>query len=84
MEADRTALNETIASQSKTISSLQSQVQQLESDIDRLKTAFQQNTANINVWKQQLQSYQETNEVLSNKLGALSALYDQMGEVMKQ
>ncbi len=46
--------------------------------------AYQRNKADTNEWKQQLQSYQETNEVLSNKLGALSALYDQMGEVMKQ
>lgn len=82
-EADKSALNETIASQSKTISGLQSQVKQLESDIDRLKTAFHQNSSNVNSWKQQLQTYQDLNEQLTSKMEELQSLYDKFGDVLK-
>lgn len=84
VEAEKSSLHETIASQSKTISGLQSQVQQLESDIDRLKSAFQQNSANVGMWKQQLQTYQEVNDQLTNKMAELTDLYDKFGDILKQ
>ena len=84
LEADKTALHETIASQTKTISGLQMQIQQMESDVDRLKTAFSQSSTNVNIWKDQLQSYQNINTMLTNKITELSGLHEQFGEILKQ
>lgn len=84
MDADRNGLNETIASQSKTISGLQNQIKQLEADIDKLKSAFQQNASNVTIWKQQLATYQEVNDQLSGKLTELANLYDKFGEILKR
>lgn len=84
LDADRSTLNETIASQSKTISGLQNQIKQLEGDVDKLKSAFQQNTSSVNIWKQQLQTYQEVNESLTNKITEISELYDKIGDVLRR
>lgn len=84
LEADKAKLNETIASQTKTISSLQNQVQTLEADIDKLKVAFQQNASNVSIWKQQLQTYQDVNDQLSAKMNELSELYEKFGEILKR
>ena len=82
-ENEKIALNETIASQSKTISGLNSQVRQLEEDIDKLKISFQQNASNVAIWKQQLQTFQEVNGQLSDKMSELENLYDKFGEILK-
>ncbi len=84
LEADKSKLNETIASQTKTISNLQNQITQLEADIDKLKSAFQQNSTNVAMWKQQLQSYQQSNEQLSGKITELMDMHDKMGEVLRR
>jgi predicted nucleic acid-binding Zn-ribbon protein len=84
LEADRSSLNETIASQLKTISSQQSQIKQLEESIDKLKVAFQQNASNVSIWKQQLQSYQEVNEQLSRKMTEMAELYEKFGDILKR
>eukprot|EP00158_Paraphelidium_tribonemae_P005047 Partr_v1_DN27131_c0_g1_i4_m15454 len=84
LDGDRNMLNETIASQAKTISGLQNQIKQLETDIDKLKTAFQQNASNVNIWKQQLQTYQQVNDQLTTRLSELTDLYDKFGDILKR
>lgn len=84
LEAEKSSLNETIASQTKTISGLNTIIKQLEADIDKLKAAFQQNASNVSIWKQQLQTYQEVNEQLSRKTTELAELYERFGEILRR
>ena len=84
LETEKGGLHADIASHLKTVSGLQNQIKQLESDLDKLKNAFQQNTANVQMWKQQLQSYQEMNEALTVKLTTISELHEKLGEVLRQ
>ena len=84
LEAEKTVLHETIASQTKTISGLHTQIKSMESDVDRLKTAFSQSSTNVNIWKDQLQSYQNVNDLLTNKIAELSSLHEQFGDILRQ
>ena len=83
-EAERAKLAETTASQAKTIATQQATIKQLESDLEKVKSEYQQNNANVAVWKQQLGTYQEVNDSLSAKMTELAELYEKFGDILKR